>query len=327
MSSPLDSRRERLRKLQNRDGGWPYVAGKSSWLEPSVWVLLALHGDGEAEAETRRGWEFVRSLATDGGGWRPTPAVQDTHWTTALAVTLHCVRGVFDERFERGIDWLVARKGAEGKPWSRIQHWLAPEVVAHDHSLQGWPWYPETSSWIEPTAHTLVALKKASPHVRCAGLAERVGMGQKMMLDRRCRDAGWNYGNRRVLGEDLTAYPETTAVALLAFQGQETAEIKAARALAGRFLAESHSELASAWLTLALRTHGVAYLGSDDVPESAAEKSDCMLTALRVLGAPPDHWALLATVTRGPDARPAAAAESARIAPVTPAASGEGAWR
>ena len=35
-------------------------------------------------------------------------------------------------------------------------------------SLKGWPWKEGTSSWVEPTAHTLIALKKAYALVACS---------------------------------------------------------------------------------------------------------------------------------------------------------------
>jgi hypothetical protein len=40
-----------------------------------------------------------------------------------------------------------------------------------------------------------------------------------MLEDRQCDDGGWNYGNAVVLGDRLPSYGQTTAVALLALQG------------------------------------------------------------------------------------------------------------
>ena len=44
---------------QNGDGGWGYFAGKRSWLEPTVYALLALHGR-QKSAEWQKGWNLLR---------------------------------------------------------------------------------------------------------------------------------------------------------------------------------------------------------------------------------------------------------------------------
>ncbi len=48
---------------------------------------------------------------------------------------------------------------------------------------------------------------------------DRIRDGELMILDRMCPGGGWNYGNSRVLGEDLWPFPDTTALALMALQG------------------------------------------------------------------------------------------------------------
>jgi hypothetical protein len=80
-------------------------------------------------------------------------------------------------------------------------------------------------------------------------------MGEKMILERRCSDGGWNYGNRRVLGEDLRSYPETTALALLGLSGNPALDLRVPLALAKRHWNETRSPLARAWLDVALRSH------------------------------------------------------------------------
>ena len=53
----LAKRLEALRRAQNADGGWAFEAGKQhSWLEPTVYAALALHGEPEAD----RAWDLVR---------------------------------------------------------------------------------------------------------------------------------------------------------------------------------------------------------------------------------------------------------------------------
>ena len=56
----LDARLQMLRRVQNPDGGWGYFPGKQSWLEPTVWAALALHGDPAAD----RAWTMLETWQT-----------------------------------------------------------------------------------------------------------------------------------------------------------------------------------------------------------------------------------------------------------------------
>jgi hypothetical protein len=153
--------------------------------------------------------------------------------------------------------------------------------VEFDPRYSGWPWQPGTSSWVEPTAQALMALHSVAGHVHDPRLAERVAMGERMLLDRRCRDGGWNYGNRRVLGVDLPSYAESTALALLALAGNPALDGPAAAALAESQWRATRSRLARAWLVLCLRR-----LGVKTEPLSALDSNevDVMATAIEVLG-------------------------------------------
>src|SRR5262249_32018683 len=185
---PLAPRLEFLRTTQNPDGGWGFFPGKQSWLEPTAYALMALHGDASSAQNFDRGWGLMRSWQLPGGGWRPSARVSGPPWTTALAVTLHCLRGVRDDLFRRGVNWLLETSGSENGLKFRLVHKLRPSVVELDPSFKAWPWRPGNSSWIEPTAHSLVALKKASGAQTGSRLRERISSGERMILDRRCSD-------------------------------------------------------------------------------------------------------------------------------------------
>jgi hypothetical protein len=45
-----------LLATQNPDGGWSFFPGKQSWLEPTAYALMALHGDSPSEENFERGW-------------------------------------------------------------------------------------------------------------------------------------------------------------------------------------------------------------------------------------------------------------------------------
>ncbi len=276
----MEAQLDFLRSAQNADGGWGFFPGKQTWVEPTAYALIAMHGAAGYEAPIERGWKLLRSLQLPDGSWPPCATVPEPDWTTALAVTLHCQRGVSDAAFRRGVAWLLDTAGIENGWQFRIAHFLRPSVVELDPSFEAWPWRPGNSSWIEPTAHSLVALKKTAKLIDDPRLRDRVKQGEKMILDRRCADGGWNYGNRKVLGVDLPSYPETTALALIGLAGRS--DLAGPLALAQLHLRTSRSPLAKAWLRVALMSH------SEPAPLPGAERlspNDVIVNALEVMAA------------------------------------------
>lgn len=281
--------------MQNADGGWGYFPGKRSWLEPTAYAVLALHGEPAAD----RAWTLIESWQLSDGGWRPAADVQIANWTTALCVTIATLRGEFGDPFQKGVEWLLGSWGVESRWVNRMAVKMGRLEADRDLSLKGWPWKPGTSSWVEPTAHTLVALKQASAALKQASsqassklsskyrgeIRERVQMGEAQLMDVRCRDGGWNYGSRAVLGGDLPSYPETTALALLGLQGH--GDLSQSLDRASQMVRDQQPEnggvrspVARAWLRLALRLHGV----SVDVPLGTPLR-DVVVTAIDAIGA------------------------------------------
>ena len=287
MGESLGQRLDFLRRTQNEDGGWGYFPGKRSWLEPTAYAMLAL--DGQADRTLLdRAWRLVQSWQLVDGSWRPGADVAGPGtWVTALGVHLCCARGSFDDRCGRGVAWLLGTQGRECNWLARFIGVIQAGGGDNDVSHRGWPWLRGTTSWIEPTAQTIVALRMAEPHY--PGVADRVADAEEQLLSRRCRDGGWNYGSRRALGIDLPSYPETTALALLGLQARSDAvreEIAHARTL----LAGTHSRLARAWLAIALQMHGEQAAAPGDEPDG-----DILLAALEGIAHPDgNRWAFRA---------------------------------
>lgn len=238
----LESRLDFLRANQNPDGGWSYFSGKGSWLEPTTYAMLALHGTGSDPA-LDRAWKLVRSWQLPDGSFQPSGEVKDGTWVTALAVTLASVRGVDDPSVRSSVDWLLRVVGAEHNWWTRTGSFLHLIKARLDVSHEGWPWRDGNATWIEPTAHTLIALKKVDRSYREADVGRRIQDGEELVLSRSCTDGGWNYGTPNMLYVDLPSYPETTALALLGLDGVKDPEVNQGLEVAKRFHAQTKSSL------------------------------------------------------------------------------------
>ena len=200
----LRSRHEFLVRNQNPDGGWGYFPGKQSWLEPTAYAILALQGNPAC----RKAMDLVLAWQNADGGFRPAGAVFSASWTTALGVTLASLAGEVGAA-TRGVDYLLQIHGTEADDWLAkvVSKVLPPASLDRDPLLLAWPWRPNATSWIEPTAHAIVALQVAASHnISRPSLARRVDLGQRMILSLRCKDGGWNYGSRSALAvADLRA--------------------------------------------------------------------------------------------------------------------------
>jgi hypothetical protein len=292
--SYLGVRLDILRRSQNPDGGWSYYSGKQSWLEPTFYGALVLHGDPAAD----RAWSLLKSWQAADGSWPPAAGTAISGWGTALCLTLGQIRGDLGEPYQKGVGYLLRTVGTESEVWRRALARIGLFNPGRNLSLKGWPWKEGTSSWVEPTAHALVALKKelalkkASANVPGTELAERIRSGEALLLDVRCKDGGWNYGSPWTLGEDQRSYPETTALALLGLQGR--AEAGSSLDLAKNWLRDTPSSLARAWISVALRLHGVPIPDALS-PLEGPGSPDLMVLALEALGAPGGNYGLLRT--------------------------------
>ena len=284
----LQVRLDALRTTQNADGGWGYFPGKESWLEPTAYSAMALHGD----PASGRAWKLISGWQQADGSWKPSAKVGLSSWATSLCVLIAAAREEWGEPFQKGVSWLLGSSGVESDFLNRLVVAFGLVKAERNMSLKGWPWKPDTSSWVEPTAHALVALRKASPKLSgnesMKMLRERVRTGEKQLIDCRSHDGGWNYGSPEALGVNLPSYPETTALALVGLQG--TKGLDRAFELASSMMEATPSPLARAWLTIAMRLHGVT------VNEPAGNPSrDIMITAVEALSVAGGNWKLMQT--------------------------------
>jgi len=201
-------------------GGWPFSfrAAQSS-VETTALTLLALPSTFIRERE--RAIRFLLQIQNPNGNW-PSFAGDDKRGSGYTGLVLYALNRsrVEGKPAKRAVDWLLHSRGRES-------HWLwkwkfrtSDRHVRFDPDKFGWPWMPETASWVVPTAYSLLALRHASGSSQQDLLSFRIRRGVEMLYDRICPGGGWNAGNGFVYGSALSAYPDATAVALLALWGE-----------------------------------------------------------------------------------------------------------
>jgi len=200
----MASTREYLVAGQNQDGGWGYVRGKASRLEPTCCALLAL-GSGSSRARAAlTAWPERNGLLLERAGGEPNYGF---HALALLAL------GAAQASHQAGNDALLA--GLQHVGGLRMP---ASTINRQDNHLEGWSWIGDTFTWVEPTAWGVLAVKRARA-LGWRGVDDsRLRESESVLFDRVCTVGGWNYGNSNMLGRELHAYVPTTAVALLALQ-------------------------------------------------------------------------------------------------------------
>ncbi|MGO9095416.1 MAG: prenyltransferase/squalene oxidase repeat-containing protein [Bryobacteraceae bacterium] len=241
-----------LRNAQNQDGGWGYRGG-ASWTEPTACVLLALAAAGERGENYQRGLAWLEKGQRGDGGWAPNRSVDRSTWVTAMAVLVLADR-TGAAALPGAYRWLLRQSGRESSYFQRFRDWLLGFNQEQNVSYSGWPWYPGSSSWVTPTAFTILALEKGGrPDPR---RRERIEIGREFLLSRMCSDGGWNHGVTRALGYSIDSYPETTGQALLALAGFPEQRLEKSLRCAEGHLRTCRSAEGRSWLEMALLAHG-----------------------------------------------------------------------
>lgn len=147
-------------------------------------------------------------------------------------------------------------------------------INRQDNSLQGWAWLADTFSWVEPTAWALIALAQVRRRHADGVDTARVEEGEQLLLDRVCREGGWNYGNSNMLGTDLRPHVPTTALGLLALQSRREEET-VRRSLTWL---ETHATRERSGMTLSLACLALRAYGRPDGDVRAALEAQLPVT-------------------------------------------------
>jgi hypothetical protein len=201
---------------------WDLRPGQS--IEPVCFRTIALRGDAGNELEQTL--VLVERLQANDGGW---PAFvgdeQQSSWTTALAALTLMTTGRSNVHLKRAVCWLSESKGREANWFWRWKFQNIDKAVKFDPAKYGWSWLPGTTSWVVPTAMSIIALRMVmrAGMVPAHLLDDRINVGTAMLLDRMCPGGGWNAGNSIAFGVSYAPYVDATSIALLALRGFEDA--------------------------------------------------------------------------------------------------------
>jgi len=223
-----------------------YARDAAPTTEPTALAALALIANQRpSDAQSAIAW-LSRIQAADGSvGIRES---EMPGWPTSLAVLAWKAansQGVHDRQIKRAVAWILQARGE-----------TAPQVAefGHNTELAGWSYADATSSWIEPTALHVTALKAAgqSNHARTRE-------GVRLVIDRLLADGGCNYGNTVVLGQTLRPHIQPTGIALLALAGETDPSGRIAKSIGWlrRSIGPGTKTASLAWALFGLQAHGI----------------------------------------------------------------------
>ena len=202
-------------------GGWAALASSSQpAVEPTCYAALALGSAPVGDIE--RAQDFLLRTQNPNGSWPVVPGDdQEGGWVTSLAViALRDLVPAIPARLQ-GFHWLLNCSGKESNWFWKWKFRTADRHVRFDPDKYGWPWFPDTVSWVVPTSFAILALNQLP--CSCGGLERipvRVDCGIRMLFDRACPGGGWNAGNGIVYGCPMAPHVDDTAIALLALSDQ-----------------------------------------------------------------------------------------------------------
>src|SRR5215469_2250260 len=253
----LNDLRAELARRQLPCGGWSALASSPQpALEPTCCSLLAL--GSQATDVRERAQSFLLHAQNPNGSW-PAFAGDDHDgcWATSLvAIALRDRVSAIPERL-KGLHWLLSSAGKESNWFWKWKFRTADRHVRFDPTKFGWPWFPDTVSWVVPTTFAILALKQLP--CSCGGFElapARMDRAVEMLLDRACPGGGWNAGNGIVYGAAVAPHPDDTAIAILALRDRpQELVVQTSVSFLERTACTLRAPWSLAWSILALAAH------------------------------------------------------------------------
>ena len=150
-------------------GGWAALASSSQpAIEPTCYSALALGSAPVGDIE--RAQDFLLRTQNPNGSWPVFPGDdQEGGWVTSLAVmALRDLVPAIPARLQ-GLHWLLNCAGRESNWFWKWKFRTADRHVRFDPDKYGWPWFPDTVSWVVPTAFSILALNQTPLLLRWSG--------------------------------------------------------------------------------------------------------------------------------------------------------------
>ncbi|MBI3860501.1 MAG: hypothetical protein HY290_01250 [Planctomycetia bacterium] len=295
----IDGLHRELLRLRTPGPAWGNRSGGASYVEPTALAALALAASTpttDADASRRAvasAADWLKDLQQVDGSLGISPDLPRPCWTTPLAILVWIATDRHHDSRRKAVDWLLAQQGTTWAPTGESPY-------GHDPRIAGWSWVEKTHSWLEPTAHAVLALRRAGlpSHARTRD-------GERLIRDRAIRTGGWNYGNSAVFGTDLQPQPAPTGLALLALSGVEDADgpiVTLGCDYLESILPTTRAPLSLCYGVLALAAWGRRPSNSDEwlaaAHDRAARSSNCIpqlaylllaagTRSLELLGSPP----------------------------------------
>lgn len=261
----------RLGQRQRRSNGLGLRPGEDS-IEAICLTLLALRRRQTRDLE--RALKRLTTRQSRNGSWSAFIGDEpEGCWVTALAALALMETGAYAQPVASAIQWLLEARGREANWFWRWKLRGFDNKVQFDPGKFGWGWVQGTTSWVIPTAFSMIALRQAFERSlnRTSELKERVELGASMLINRICPGGGWNAGNGMAFGVRYTPYVDATAIALLALAGrQQSAEVGRSLAWLASCLRACPSPYSLAWGVLALTAYRGIDTGIDESARAAA---------------------------------------------------------
>jgi hypothetical protein len=250
-SAPRSSTLDFIKAGQNPDGGWGYRPGGTSFVEPSAFCAMALLAGAEREA-AGRGLAFLKSCLDAFGVVGVSPGDRAGSWMAYSALLAYQAFGARPEE-ARLVDWILKFEDASRR-FTPADLKTISKTYGYDASIPGWPWTPDTTSWVEPTALFIIALARAG----VAPTQARVAAGVRLLIDREVPSGGWNFGNPFSKSHELAATLLATSIALTALASvgypEDRPAVGSGLRLLDRSLAGEASTVSLSWALIALRS-------------------------------------------------------------------------
>jgi hypothetical protein len=276
-----------------------YAADAPPAAEPTALAAMALCAHGRRAAAVaaldwlvkiqRADGSVPIDAAHDGPGWATGWAVLAWHTALTAGATPALTHAgendatgpiAWKAAADRAVGWILAAKGL-ALPQSPL--------LGHNTSLQAWSWAEGTTSWVEPTAIQLLAMK-AEGHAQHPRARDAV----RLLRDRAVPSGGWNYGNTVVLGSPLRPSVQSTGLALaaLAHRPEADAVVRPALAYLLRTLSATTTTASLGYALIGLAAHDRRPQDADAWLSAASARSlhdganpyALALTALAALG-------------------------------------------